>query len=110
MLRAEVNVYVRHAYSLRVQEPLKNKLVPYGIYGRYAEGIGDQASRGASPPRPHGNIVFLRVEYKVGDHEEIRGEPHLADGVKLRVKPLPVNLVCLFGYFVFAEYSLEIFA
>ena len=108
VLPAEIDVYVGHAHPLGVKEPLENKVVPYGVDGRYAEGVGDQAPGGASPPRSHRDIVFLGVEYEVGHHEEVRGKSHLADGVKLRAKPLAVGIVSLFGHFVFPEHFLEI--
>ncbi len=84
---AEIDVDVGHGDPVRVQEPLEQQVVLYGVYVGYSEAVGYKRPRCASSSGTHGDAVLPGVAYEVPDDEEIACEPHLHDEADLLVKP-----------------------
>ena len=83
----EVDIDIRHADSLRVQEPLEEKVVSYGVEIGNAEAVGDDAASGASSSRAHGNSVILRPVDKILNYKEVVRESHVGYGLELEIYP-----------------------
>ena len=45
-------------------------------------------ARRAAPARPDPDPLLARVAHEIPDHEEVRGEPHVPDGVELVLDPI----------------------
>ena len=86
---AEVDVDIRHADALRVQEPFKQQIVLDGIDVRNSKAVRDNASRRASAPRADHDAVFLGEIYKIPDNEEVIRKTHIINGGKLVIETFP---------------------
>ena len=88
-LEAKVDVDIRHADALRVQKTLKQQVVFEGVDVGNAKAVGDQGACRRASPRPHGNALVLCIPDKIPHDEKIVHKPHLFNGGKLKLHPLP---------------------
>ena len=84
---AEVDVEVRHRHALGIQEALEQQAVAQRIEIGDAERIGDERAGAGAASRPDRHAVALRPVDEVGDDQEVAGESHLHDGLRLEVEP-----------------------
>src|SRR5579875_3564639 len=75
----EVDVYVGHRDALGVQEPLEHEPVRDRVQVGYPHRVGHDGPGGGPAPRADPDPVVLRPHDEVGDHQEVRAEPHLLD-------------------------------
>ena len=87
-VHAEVDVEVRHAHALGVQEALEEQVVRDGIEVGDAHRVGDERPGARAAPRPHRDAALLGVADEVPDDEEVAGEVHLRDDVELGLEAL----------------------
>ena len=87
-LKAEVHVNIRHGHTLRVEEPLKEELVPDGVNAGDAQAVGHNAAGGGAPPGSHHDTVVPGVFDKVPHNEEIVHVAHVVDDGQLVLQPL----------------------
>ncbi len=83
---AEVDIDIRHAHPLRIQEAFEVKVVFDRIDIGDAEAIGDQASRSAAPSWPDGDAPALGVSDKISHNEEIVHKAHIPDHIQFIVQ------------------------
>ncbi len=83
-VHAEVDVEVRHAHALRIEEALEQKVVRNRIEIGDAHRVGDDRAGARAAAWAHGNSRLLRVANEVPHDEEVPGEVHLRDDVELR--------------------------
>jgi hypothetical protein len=76
---AEIDVDIGHRYALRIQEALEQQIVLHRIDVGNLQRVADQASRGGTPSRTHGNSLRTRVADKIPDDQKISGVFHLLD-------------------------------
>ena len=89
-LDAEVDIYIRHAHALRIEESLKDEAVFDRVYLRDGEAVRHYAARSRAPARSDGDAVPLRVIYEVPYDEEVLHIAHVLDDLQLGLEPLPV--------------------
>ncbi len=80
---AEVNINIRHGHSLRIEKPLKQKLIFIRINIGNPQGIGDQTSGSRTASRSYGNPMVSGIFDKVPHDQEIIHIPHLLNNGKL---------------------------
>ena len=85
----EVDVDVRHADPLGVQEPLEDQAVPQRIDVGDPERVGHQRPGHRAAARAHADPAPARVRDEVADDQEVGGEPHAADHVELVLEAAP---------------------
>ncbi len=86
-VHAEVDIDIRHRHALRIQEALKQQLILQRIDVRDLHHVRHQRPRRRSTPRPHRNVLLLRVADKVPHDHEVAGKLHLLDAVDLALQP-----------------------
>jgi hypothetical protein len=84
---AEVDVEVGHRYPLRVEEALEEQCVGQRIEVGDAQRIGNQRTGTGTPAGADRNPVFLAPIDEVGHDQEVAGETHLHDGIRLDLEP-----------------------
>ena len=94
-LHAEIHVEVRHRDPLRIQKALKQQVVFDRIEVGDLQCIGHQRPCTRASAGANRNILLLGPANKVHDHEEITGEAHLVDGIKLKLKTLTIGFQLL---------------
>ena len=77
-VHAEVDVEVRHAHALGVQEALEEQVVRDGIEIGDPQRVRDERARARAAARPDRDAVLLGVADEVPDDEEVARELHLA--------------------------------
>src|SRR6202044_3629258 len=75
----EVDVDVGHGYALGIEEALEDQAVDQRIQVGDAHRVGDDRTRRGAAARAHRDAVVLGPHDEVRDHQEVGGEPHLAD-------------------------------
>ena len=75
----EVDIDIRHADALRVEEALEHQAVHQRVDVGNPEGIRHQASGSAAASRTHGYALFAGKPDEIPDDQKIPREPHLAD-------------------------------
>ncbi len=85
---AEINIDIRHGHTLRIQETLKQKLIPYRIDAGDPQRIGHQASCRRTSPGPHCDPVILCIFDKIPYDQEIIHISHLPDDGQFIIQPL----------------------
>src|SRR5207248_1115657 len=93
----EVKVDVRHGDAVRVKEPLEQQPVKERVKLGNADGVGDGGTASRATARTDADTLSLRVVDEIGDNEEVAGEAHTLDHVKLVEEPVSFgrSLVCL---------------
>jgi len=91
-LHAEIGVDVGHALAVRIEEAFEEQAVSDRVDLGDPDGVGHQAARRGSAPGTHRNISAFRVVDEVRDDEEVSGEAHGLDDVKLPGQALLVRL------------------
>ena len=81
--RIEVDIDIRQAHTLRVQEPLENQTVLQRVELGDAHGIGDHGACSRTTARPHHDAVVLGPLDVIGHDEEVTAKLHLADHTAL---------------------------
>ena len=87
-VHAEIDIDIRHADTLRVQKPLKEQAVFYGVNIGEAEAVRHHAARCAAAPGAYGYLLTFCVADEVGNDEEIVDKAHLLYHRKLVVELL----------------------
>ncbi len=77
----EVDVDVGHRHTFGVEEALEDQAVRERVELGDSHGVGRHRSGGGTTTGPHTNALRLRPGNKVGNHQEVAGEPHLFDDV-----------------------------
>ena len=92
-VHAEVDVEVRHADALGVEEALEEQLVGDRIDVRDAQAVGDERARARAAARPDGDAVVLGVADEVPHDEEVAREVHLRDDAELELEARAVDVL-----------------
>ena len=88
---AEVDVYIRHAHALRIEEPLEDEAVFYRVDLGYGKAVRHNAACRRAPARADCDPVSLCVVYEVPDYEEVFDIAHAFDDGKFGLEPLTVS-------------------
>ncbi len=86
-IHAEVDIEVGHGDPLGVEKPFKQQRVTKRVQIGNCQRIGHETTRARSPPRPHRNALILAPFDKVGDDQEVAGEPHPLNDIQLKLQP-----------------------
>ena len=86
-LVAEINVKIRHADALGVEEPLEQQVVPDGINSRDPHAVRRQTAGAAAAPRPHRQLNTLGIADKIIHDQIVVDIPHLLDDAHLILQP-----------------------
>ncbi len=86
---AEVHVYIRHGYPLRVKEPFKEEGVAQGVNIGNAQGVGHDGTGGRAAAGAYSDPPFSGVVYEIPDDEEVAVKAHPVDNIQLIFQPLP---------------------
>src|SRR2546426_11023638 len=87
VLGGEIDVDVRGARHLLMQEALEEEVVLDGIDARDAKHVSDDRVGGGSPPLARHALLASEAHEVPVDEEELR-EPRLLDHLQLALKPL----------------------
>ena len=90
--KAEVHVDIGHGHTLRIEEPLEQKLIPQGIDISDPQAVRHDAARGGAPSRSDSDPVILGIFDKVPHDQEIIHIPHILDRIQLVFQPFPILL------------------
>ena len=96
-LDAEVDVYIRHADSLRVQEPLEDQVVFDRIYLRYIQAVRYDAACSRASARSDSDLVRLGIVDEIPHDEEVLDISHVLDDGKLHLEALSVARIRVHG-------------
>ena len=91
-VHAEIDVDIRHAHPLGVQEALKVKAVFHRVHVGDPQAVAHQGTRGAAPAGANGDALALGVGDEIPDDEEIVHKAHAGDGVQLE-RQLPADFL-----------------
>ena len=86
-LYAEVNVKIRHADTLRIQEAFKQQLVSQRVDLGNAHTVGTQTSRTGTTPRSNGNVVTSGEIDIVPHDQKVIHVSHLGNHRDLHTQP-----------------------
>src|ERR1700690_981526 len=89
---AEVDIYIRHAYSFRVKEPLKKQVILERVNLSYPYAVRNKTSGSRSPPGANRYAPRACIAYEIPDDQEIRCISHLLDDRQLKGQPVHVRL------------------
>ncbi len=84
----EVHVDVGHLLAARVQEALEQQVVADGVEIDDPQAVGHAASGRRTSARTDPDARLTGEADQVPHHEEVGGEPHVADDTELVVEPL----------------------
>ena len=84
--KAEVHINIRHGYSFRIQETLKEKIIPDRIQLGDPKCIGNQASCGGTSSRADHDIIVSGIFDEVPHNEEVIYISHVFDGGQLIIQ------------------------
>ena len=97
---AEIDIDIRHADALRVQEPLENQTVLDWVHIGDPQCIGHDGTCCRATAGPDHDAFAFGVIDEIPDDEEVFHIPHVLDGLQLIVQPLlmglPVVRIALF--------------
>ena len=94
---AEVDIYIRHAHTLRIEETLEDQTVLYRIDIRDPQGVRHDAACRRSPARPHHYAVASGVVYEIPYDKEIFHISHALYGGQFVVETLLKRLHLCFS-------------
>ena len=86
-LVAEVDIDIRHGDTLRIQETLKDQLIPDRIDIRDLQTVGHDTPRSRSPAGAHSNPPAPGKMNKIPDDQKIIHITHAADRVQFIIQP-----------------------
>src|ERR1019366_5746126 len=89
-VHAEVNIDVRQADALRIEEALEQQLILQWINVGDAESVGHHRTCCRSAARPDWDVALFGVADEVPDDEKVAGELHLPDHADLARQALLV--------------------
>ena len=92
-VHAEVDVEVRHADALGVEEALEQQLVVDGIDVGDAQAVRHERAGARAAARADGDAVLLGVADEVPDDEEVAREVHLLDDAQLEREARRVDVL-----------------
>ena len=84
----EIDIYIRHRDSVRIQETLEQELVLDRIQVGDSQAIGHHGSGRGTTAWPHHAALRPRSRDVVLHNQEVVREAHTADGLELEVYPL----------------------
>ena len=82
-LETEIHVDIGHGNTFRIQETLKNQMIPDRVDIRNSRRICDKASRSAAAAGSHADAVFPGVPDIIPYNQKILHIPHIFDHGKL---------------------------
>ena len=85
-VHAEVDIEVRHAHALGIEEALEQQAVGDRVEVGDSQRVRDERPRPGAAARAHRDAVLLGVADEVPDDEEVPGELHLRDDVELALE------------------------
>ena len=88
-LIGEVNVNIRHGHALRIEEALKDQLIPDGIDIGDTKGIGNDTSGRRSAPGSHTDAMASGIANEIPDDQKVIHIAHVPDHGKLMIQPVP---------------------
>ncbi|MPM46385.1 hypothetical protein SDC9_93085 [bioreactor metagenome] len=83
----EINVYVRHGDTVRVEEPLEQQIVFQRIDIRDSQAVCHSRSGCRSTARTNRNVHLACRVNKVLDDQEIPGKSHVGNGIDFKLQP-----------------------
>ena len=87
-LEAEVHVDIRHGDTLRIQEPLKEQVIPDRINVGNSKTVGHDTSRRGTSSRSHHNVMIPCILDEIPHDQEVVHIPHRANRIQLIIQPL----------------------
>ncbi len=87
---AEIDIDIRHADALRIQEAFEEQTVLERVDIGDSHGIADQASGGGAASRSDRDALFFREANEIPDDQEVSAEFHLLDHPDFTLQPLGV--------------------
>ena len=85
---AEVDIEIRHANALRIEEALEQQVVFHRVDAGYADAVGRDAAGAGTASRADGYVLAARKIDEVVDDQIVIDISHLRDDVKLIPQPL----------------------
>ena len=76
---AEVNINIRHGYSFRIQETLKQKVISNRIQLCDPQSIGNQTSCSGTSSRSYHNVMVTCIFDEIPHNQEIIDIAHIPD-------------------------------
>ena len=83
---AEVHINIRHGHSFRIQETLKEKIIPDRVQLGDSKGISNQTSCGRTSSRADHDIIVSGIFDEVPHNEEVIYISHVFDGGQLIIQ------------------------
>ncbi len=87
---AKIDIDIRKAHTLRIQEPLKKEPVENRVDVGNPQGIRHEAPGRGPSSRPHRNPTLSGVPNEIPDNEEVTREAHLVNEGEFIIKPLAI--------------------
>ena len=87
-VHAEIDVKVRHADPLGVQEPFEEQGIAQRIKIGDRKRIGHKRTRARATPRAHRNIMILCPFNKISDDQKIARKTHSLNDAQFEIEPL----------------------
>ena len=84
----EIDVKIRHAHPLGIQEPLEDQVVFDRIDTGDANAVGSEAARTRTPSGSHRNSLTFGIGHKIMNNQVVIDISHLFDDRKLIFQPL----------------------
>ncbi len=107
-LETEIHVDIGHGNTFRIQETLKNQMIPDRVDIRNSRRICDKASRSAAAAGSHADAVFPGVPDIIPYNQKILHIPHIFDHGKLIFQAF-VQLFCHQGIPLVQPFVTELF-
>ena len=85
-VHAEIDVEIRHADPLRVQEALEQQVIAQRVQVGDGQRIGDQRPGPRPAPRTDRDALFLGPMDEIGHDQEIAGKAHLFDDAQFEIQ------------------------
>ena len=86
--KTEVHINIRHRYTFRIKETLKQELITDRINGCNLQTIRNNTAGRRASPRPYCDSMVLRIFDKIPDNKEIIHISHIPDRIKLVSQPV----------------------
>ena len=96
---AEVDIKIRHADALRIEEALKQQIVFQRVNVGDVETVGGEAARSAAASGADHDAVHLGIVNKIPNDEEVVYKPHLLNDAELVFQSRARLVVCLWQFF-----------
>ena len=85
-VHAEIDIDIRHADPVRVEEALEIEVVFHRVHVGDLQSVAHHAPGGAAPAGAHGDALGFGVMDEIADDEEVFVEAHVVDGLQLEIQ------------------------